>query len=395
MGVSGLTWALTIAVVAGLALFDYAFHVRNPHQQTLRSAAIWSAIYIGAAIVFGLAVIVLAGASRGIEYFAGYLINEALSVDNLFVLLVLVNSFAVPRAAQQKVLLFGIMFALIARTAFIFIGAALVAVFDAAFYVFSVVLFITAGNLLKPSDSPGEDGDDLVAVRIARRVVRTSESYDGDRLFTVENGKRVMTPLLLVVIAVGGTDLLFAFDSIPAMFGLTRSVYLVFAATAFSLLTMRQLYFLLERLLDRLVYLSYGLAAVLGLIGVKLMLQALHGNNVPFINHGKPVPVTELSTSASLTLIVAILLLTTVVSLLSPAGRAHSAAAGAHRHATAYLNRDHNVDPAEREEIFDRLLTEERRIAMLPTKYQQRVQRQDLPDLLHRAHRAHDADKFG
>jgi tellurite resistance protein TerC len=394
MAFSGLIWALTIAVVAGLALFDYAFHVRNPHQQTLRSAAIWSAIYIGAAIVFGLAVIVLAGASPGIEYFAGYLINEALSVDNLFVLLVLVNSFAVPRAAQQKVLLFGIMFALIARTAFIFIGAALVAVFDAAFYLFSVVLFITAGNLLKPSDS-GEDSDDLVAVRIARRVVRTSESYDGDRLFTVENGKRVMTPLLLVVIAVGGTDLLFAFDSIPAMFGLTRSVYLVFAATAFSLLTMRQLYFLLERLLDRLVYLSYGLAAVLGLIGVKLMLQALHANNVPFINHGKSVPVTELSTSASLTLIVAILLLTTVVSLLSPAGRAHSAAAGARRHAKAYLNRDHGVDPAEREEIFDRLLTEESRIAMLPTKYQQRLQRQELPDLLHRAHQAHDADNFG
>jgi tellurite resistance protein TerC len=394
MGVSGLIWALTIAIIAGLALFDYAFHVRKVHRQTLRSAAIWSGIYIGAAIVFGLGVIVLAGASPGIEYFAGYLINEALSVDNLFVLLVLVNSFAVPRAAQQKVLLFGIMFALVARTAFIFIGAALVAVFDAAFYLFSLVLFITAGNLLKPSDS-GEDSDDLVAVRIARRVVRTSESYDGDRLFTVENGKRVMTPLLLVVIAVGGTDLLFAFDSIPAMFGLTRSVYLVFAATAFSLLTMRQLYFLLERLLDRLVYLSYGLAAVLGLIGVKLMLQALHANNVPFINHGKPVPVTELSTSASLTLIVAILLLTTAVSLVSPAGRAHSAAAGARRHAKAYLNRDHDVDPAEREEIFDRLLTEERRIAMLPTKYQQQLQRQDLPDLLHRAHQAHDADNFG
>ncbi|MGC2655039.1 MAG: TerC/Alx family metal homeostasis membrane protein [Mycobacterium sp.] len=391
MEVSGLIWALTIAVIAGLALFDYAFHVRKAHRQTLRSAAIWSGIYIGAAIVFGLSVIVIAGTSSGIEYFAGYLINEALSVDNLFVLLVLVNSFAVPRAAQQKVLLFGVMFALIARTAFIFIGAALVAVFDAAFYVFSVILFITAGNLLKPSGS-GEGSGDMVAVRIARRVVRTSDRYDGDRLFTVENGRRVMTPLLLAVIAVGGTDLLFAFDSIPAMFGLTRSVYLVFAATAFSLLTMRQLYFLLERLLDRLVYLSYGLATVLGLIGVKLMLQALHANNVPFINRGKPVPVTELSTSASLTLIVVILVLTTVVSLLSPAGRAHSAAAGARRHATAYLNRDHDVDPAEREEIFDRLLTEERRIAALPTNYRRRIQRQDLSDLLHRAHEARDAD---
>jgi tellurite resistance protein TerC len=394
MGVSGLIWALTIAIIAGLALFDYAFHVRKVHRQTLRSAAIWSGIYIGAAIVFGLGVIVIAGTSSGIEYFAGYLINEALSVDNLFVLLVLVNSFAVPRAAQQKVLLFGVIFALVARTAFIFIGAALVAVFDAAFYVFSVILFITAGNLLKPSGS-GEGSADMVAVRIVRRVVRTSDSYDGDRLFTVENGRRVMTPLLLVVIAVGGTDLLFAFDSIPAMFGLTRSVYIVFTATAFSLLTMRQLYFLLERLLDRLVYLSYGLATVLGLIGVKLMLQALHANNVPFINRSKPVPVKELSTSASLTLIVAILVLTTVVSLLSPAGRAHSVAACARRHATAYLNRNYDVDPAEREEMFDRLLTEERRIAALPTKYRRRIQRQDLSDLLHHAHEAHDADNSG
>jgi tellurite resistance protein TerC len=394
MGVSGLVWASTIAVIVGLALFDYVFHVRKTHRQTLRNAAIWSGFYIGAAVMFGLGVMVVAGTSSGIEYFAGYLINEALSVDNLFVLLVLVTSFAVPRSAQQKVLLYGIMFALIARTAFIFIGAALVAVFDPAFYLFSVVLFITAGNLLKPSES-GEDSADTVVVRIARRVLRTSDRYDGDRLFTVENGKRVMTPLLLVVIAVGATDLLFAFDSIPALFGLTRSVYLVFAATAFSLLTMRQLYFLLEGLLDRLVYLSYGLATVLGLIGVKLMLQALHANNVPFINRGKPVPVTELSTTASLVLIVAILVLTTVMSLLSPAGRARSAATCARRHATAYLNHDHEVDPAEREQIFDRLLTEEGRIAALPTRHRQRLQRQGLSDLLQRAHQAHDAADFG
>ncbi len=394
MGVSGVVWAVTIAVIAGLAVFDYAFHVRRARPQTLRNAAFWSGIYIGAAIVFGLGVLFFAGISAGVEYFAGYLINEALSVDNLFVLLVLVTSLAVPRFAQQKVLLFGVVFALIARTGFIFIGAALVAVFDSAFYVFSVVLFITAGNLFKPSES-SEDSDDMVAVRIARRCLRTTGSYDGDRLFTVVHGKRVMTPLLLVVIAVGGTDLLFAFDSIPALFGLTRSVYLVFAATAFSLLTLRQLYFLLEGLLDRLVYLSYGLATVLGLIGVKLMLQALHANNVPFINHGKPIAVNELSTTASLTLIVAILVLTTVVSLLSPSGHAQSAAAGARRHATAYLNRDYQVDPAEREEIFGRMLTEERRIAALPTRYRQRLQRQEVSELLRRAHQAHDATNFG
>jgi tellurite resistance protein TerC len=389
MGVSGLVWALTIAVIASLALFDYAFHVRGAQPQTLRNAAVWSGIYIGAAVVFGFGVILIAGTSPGIEYFAGYLINEALSVDNLFVLLVLVTSFAVPRIAQQKVLLFGIMFALIARTTFIFIGAALVAVFDSAFYVFGVVLFITAGNLLR-SPEFGGNSDDLVAVRIARRVLPTSDSYDGDRLFTVENGKRVMTPLLLAVVAIGGTDLLFAFDSIPALFGLTRSVYLVFAATAFSMLSLRQLYFLLGELLDRLVYLSYGLATVLGLIGVKLLLQALHANNVPFINHGKPIAVSVLSTTASLTMIVAILALTTVVSLLSPAGRAHSAAAYARRHATAYLNRDYRVDPAEREAIFSRMLTAERRIAALPARYQQRFERQEVSELMRRAHQAHD-----
>jgi tellurite resistance protein TerC len=394
MSVSGIVWILTVAVIAGLALFDYAFHVRKAHRQTLRDAAVWSGLYVTAGIVFGLAVMVFAGTSSGVEYFAGYLINEALSVDNLFVLLILVTSFAVPRFAQQKVLLFGIIFALIARTAFIFIGAALVAVFDAAFYLFSVVLFITAGNLLKPPQS-GEDGADMVAVRIARCMLRTSDNYVGDRLFTTENGKRVMTPLLLVVIAVGGTDLLFAFDSIPALFGVTRSVYLVFAATAFSLLTLRQLYFLLEGLLDRLVYLSYGLAMVLGLIGVKLMLQALHANDIPFVNHGHPVPVTELSTTASLTLIVVILVLTTVMSLLSPAGRAHSAAAGVRRHATAYVNRDHEVDPAERAAIFDRLLTEERRMAALPTKYRQRLQRSELTELVRRAHQVHDAEDRG
>jgi tellurite resistance protein TerC len=390
MSVSGTVWALTVAIIAGLALLDYAFHVRTAQPQTLRNAAVWSGIYLGAAVVFGFGVVVIAGTASGIEFFAGFLINEALSVDNLFVLLVLVTGFAVPRIAQQKVLLFGIMFALVARTAFIFIGAALVAVFDSAFYLFSVVLFITAGNLLRSSESGGSS-DDLVAVRIARRVVPTSDDYDGDRLFTVANGKRVITPLLLVVVAVGGTDLLFAFDSIPALFGLTRSVYLVFAATAFSLLTLRQLYFLLEGLLDRLVYLSYGLASVLGLIGVKLMLQALHANNVPFVNHGKPIAVTELSTTASLTMIVAILTLTTVMSLLSPAGRAHSAAACARRHAAAYLNREYPVDPAEREAIFASMLTAERRIAALPAKYRQKFQRQEASKLVRRAHQVHDA----
>ncbi|MDT5175002.1 MAG: tellurite resistance protein TerC, partial [Mycobacterium sp.] len=271
MGVSGLVWALTIVMVVGLMLFDYTFQVRNTHVPTLRESAIWSTVYIGIAFVFGLGVAIFGGPRMAIEYFAGYLSNEALSVDNLFVFLVIISSFAVPRVAQQKVLLFGIAFALVARTVFIVLGAALINTFNSAFYVFGLALLVMAGKLAKPAETEDRSADNVV-IRLANRFLSTSKDYDGDKLFITENGKRVMTPLLLVMIAVGGTDLLFAFDSVPAMFGLTQNVYLVFAATAFSLLGLRQLYFLIDNLLDRLVYLPYGLAVVLGFIGVKLIL---------------------------------------------------------------------------------------------------------------------------
>ena len=391
MAVSGIVWALTIAVIAGLALLDYVVHVRKTQKPTLRDSIVWSAIYIAAAIAFGVGLLIVAGARSGIEYFAGYLINEALSVDNLFVFVIVITSFGVPRIAQHKVLLFGIVFALVARTVFIFIGAALITAFDWAFYLFSLILLLTAGNLLRPSQSEDRTADTAV-IRLAKRFMGTSNGYDGDRMLTAENGKRVMTPMLLVTIALGATDLLFAFDSIPALFGLTRSVYIVFTATAFSLLGLRQMYFLIDGLLDRLVYLSYGLAAILGFIGVKLMLQALHRNNIPFINHGKRVSVGEVSTTVSLSVIVVILILTTVVSLVSARGRAENAVARARRHAIEYLNRHYETDPAEREKIFSRLLIEERQIKALPSKYRARIWQQDeLMNLLRRAHQAHEA----
>ena len=390
MAVSGIVWALTVAVIAGLALLDYVFHVLKTQKPTLRDSIVWSAIYIAAAIAFGVGLLIVAGTKAGVEYFAGYLINEALSVDNLFVFVIVITSFGVPRIAQQKVLLFGTVFALVARTVFIF-GAALITAFDWAFYLFSLILLLTAGNLLRPSQSEGRTTDTAV-IRLAKRFMGTSDGYDGDRLFTAENGKRVMTPMLLVTIALGATDLLFAFDSIPALFGLTRSVYIVFTATAFSLLGLRQMYFLIDGLLDRLVYLSYGLAAILGFIGVKLMLQALHTNNIPFINHGKRVSVGEVSTTVSLSVIVVILILTTVVSLVSARGRAENAVARARRHAIEYLNRHYETDPAEREKIFSRLLIEERQIKALPGKYRARIWQQDeLMNLLRRAHQAHEA----
>jgi tellurite resistance protein TerC len=189
---------------------------------------------------------------------------------------------------------------------------------------------------------------------------------------------------------------LFAFDSIPALFGLSQNVYLVFSATALSLLGLRQLYFLIDGLLDRLVFLSYGLAAILAFIGVNLMLQALHENNIPFINGGNPVPVGEVSTTLSLTVIIAILIITTLTSLLSARGRAQNAVAGARRHAMEYLNLDYEADPAEREKIFARLVAEEDQITALPTKYRTRIRKEkELTELLERAHRAHDAHRPG
>lgn len=389
MTVPGWVWALTVALLIGLVLFDFFFHVRKAHIPTLREAAVWSAIYIGIAVLFGLAVTVFGDTTMGLEYFAGYVTEKALSVDNMFVFLVIIGSFKVPRADQQKVLLFGIVFALIARTSLIFVGAALINTFAWVFYAFGLILLVTAGHLLKPSDSESENSENFI-VRLARRFLNTSDTYDGDKLFTVQNGKRVLTPMLLVMIAIGGTDILFALDSIPAIYGLTQNVFIVFTATAFSLLGLRQLYFLIDGLLDRLVYLSYGLAAILGFIGVKLILHALHENTVPFINDGQPVPVVEIGTGLSLGVIIGVLILTTVISLTSAKGRAQNAVAGARRHAAEYLDLNYTADQAERDKIFARLCAEEEQLKTLPPKLKARIREEEkLMKLLRDAHEAH------
>ena len=388
MQVSGLVWTSTILGIAGLLVFDFFFHVRKAHVPTLSEAARWTSLYVSIALLFGVGVWVFGGSTMGAEYFAGYVTEEALSVDNLFVFLILLASFKVPRADQQKVLLFGIVVSLIARTAFIFLGAALINSFAWVFYLFGLILLVTAGNLLKGEGSDDRSADNMV-IRLARRVLHTSDDYDGDKLFTVQNGRRVMTPMLLVMVAIGGTDILFALDSIPAIFGLTQNVYLVFTATAFSLLGLRQLYFLIDGLLDRLVYLSYGLAAILAFIGVKLILHALHENNVPFINGGEHVDVAEISTGLSLGVIVSVLLITVVASLLSPKGKAQTAVAAARRHANEFL--DVETDPAYCDVIFHRLLAEEAQLRSLPEKYRARIRAEDeLMNLLRRAHDVHD-----
>ncbi|MGW0050963.1 TerC family protein [Nocardia cyriacigeorgica] len=390
MQVSTAVWIPTLILIAGLLLFDYVFHVRKAHTPALREAAIWSGIYVGIAVLFGIGVLIFGGVQMGTEYFAGYVTEKALSVDNLFVFLVIIGSFRVPREDQQKVLLVGIVFSLVARTGFIFLGASLINAFAWVFYVFGLLLLVTAGNMLAPSETETRSADNLV-IRVARRWFRTSPDYDGDKLFTVRDGKRMLTPMLLVMVAIGGTDVMFALDSIPAIFGLTQNVYVVFTVTAFSLMGLRQLYFLIDGLLDRLIYLSFGLAAILGFIGIKLILHALHENNLPFINHGEPVHVGEISTGASLLVILLVLVVTVVVSVVSPRGRAQQAVANARRHATDYLDLGYTADQAERDRIFGLLRSEEQRLRALPEKYRRRIRQEDeLMDLLRDAHRRHD-----
>jgi tellurite resistance protein TerC len=409
-------WWTTVLGILALLAFDYFFHVRRAHVPGLSEAAVWSSIYVGIALLFGVGMLVFGGATMGAEYFAGYVTEKALSIDNLFVFLVIMTSFRVPRADQQKVLLFGITVSLIVRTAFIFLGATLINTFAWVFYVFGVVLLMTAGNIVRHRDSDERSADNVL-VRLARRFLRTSEVYDGDKLFTVVDGRRVMTPMVLVMAAIGSTDILFALDSIPAIFGLTQNTYIVFTATAFSLLGLRQLYFLLNGLLDRLVYLSVGLAAILAFIGVKLLLNGLldrlavvderhvvlvqrvqdqlhaderEDRGQPDGQVDEPVAVVEISTGLSLVVIIGVLVVTVIASLTSAKGRAVNIVAAARRHATEYLMCE--TDPAVREDVFQKLLAEEAQLRRLPEKYRARIREEEkLMALLRRAHADHEA----
>lgn len=389
MEVTPYAWILTIAGIVGLLAFDFFFHVRKAHTPTLKESSLWSAIYVGIALLFGLGVLWFGGPGMGTEYFAGYVTEKALSVDNLFVFLIIMASFKVPRADQQKVLLFGIVFSLIARTGFIFLGAALINSFAWVFYIFGLILLVTAGNLLRPDNH--DDDSESFTVRMAKKFLPASQHYDGDKLFTVENGKRVLTPMLLVMVAIGATDILFALDSIPAIFGLTQNVFIVFTATAFSLMGLRQLFFLIDGLLDRLIFLSYGLAVILGFIGVKLILHALHENTLPFINDGKHVNVVEVSTGLSLSVILGVLVFTILASVFSPKGKAKNAVSGARRHANEYLDLNYETDMAERDKIFAKMCREEDQIRKLPEKYKRLIRNEtEFLDLIRKAHAEHD-----
>ena len=309
--------------------------------------------------------------------------------------MIIMGTFRVARENQQKVLLFGIVFAILARGTFIFAGAAIINSFAWVFYIFGLVLLMTAGNLLKDeiTEGDGDDEADNIMVRLAKKYLKTSDHFDGDKLFTIENGKRVMTPMMLVMVAIAGSDLLFALDSIPAIFGLTQSVYIVFTATAFSLMGLRQLYFLIDGLLDRLVYLSYGLATILAFIGVKLILHAMHENNLPFINHGEPVHVVEISTEMSLMVIVGVLIITVLASLLSPKGRALQTIQRVQALSEKYLALPEDAPAAERADITARWQQETEKLNAIPAKLRDElIEKEDeYHALVMRARTAQDA----
>jgi tellurite resistance protein TerC len=307
MDVSTTVWAVTLVAVFGVYALDFVVASRRPHVVSMREAAVWVTVYVLAAVAFGALIWQAYGAQFGQEFYAGWITEYSLSVDNLFVFVIIISSFAVPPIYQQKVLQIGIIGALVLRFLFIVLGAAALEEFSWLFYVFGAFLIYTAVKLASGHGSEGDPAHHALVQRVERWVPVTSE-YHGGSFTTRIDGKRVFTPLFMVMVAIFMTDLMFALDSIPAIFGLTEEPYIVFTANAFALMGLRQLYFLLDGLLDRLVYLSYGLSIILGFIGVKLLLHALHESGFE---------VREITTQASLVVIVGVLVVTVVASLVA------------------------------------------------------------------------------
>jgi tellurite resistance protein TerC len=332
MNVPVWLWFATIAGILVLLAVDLFIVDHNPHAIKVAEAARWVIFYVALAILFGLGILLFSGGQYAGEYFAGYITEYSLSVDNLFVFVIIMATFGVPAIHQHKVLLFGILAALVLRGLFIAAGAAVIERFEWVFYIFGAFLLYTGYKLAFRKEQDEDEYKENPALRILRRVLPVTEDYHGSKVFTRINGKRYVTPMLVVMLAIGTTDILFALDSIPAIFGLTKEPFLVFAANAFALMGLRQLYFLLGGLLNRLIYLDTGLAIILGFIGVKLILEALHGQGVSWA--------PEIGIVPSLVVIVGVLAVTTWLSLRKvkrdPSAAKHvptaaSAAAGAVR----------------------------------------------------------------
>jgi tellurite resistance protein TerC len=321
---STAVWVVTVVGIVGLFVFDFYVVVRSPHEPSFRESGRWTIFYISLASLFGLSMFAWASAQQATEFFAGYITEWSLSVDNLFVFLVILTRFAVPTLYRQRVLLVGVAIALILRGAFIAVGAAALAAFSWVFYLFGAFLIWTAISVAR--EGGAEEGDveysENRVMRWVRKLLPATEDYRGGALWVRENGKRLVTPMLLVMIAIGTTDVLFALDSIPAIFGLTQDPYIVFTANAFALMGLRQLFFVVQGLLLRLVYLSYGLTVILGYIGIKLILEALRENTLPFINGGEPFhQIPEFPTWVSLAVIVVVLGTAAIASLVATRNR--------------------------------------------------------------------------
>jgi tellurite resistance protein TerC len=328
MVVAPWVWQLSIGLITLVILGDLIYQIRKPHEPTFKESAIQSVIYIGLAVLFTFLITEVWGARFGGEYLAGFITEKSLSVDNLFVFLVIFTKFAVPRRLQSQALLIGIVLALILRGIFIAAGAAAIEQFSWVFYIFGLFLLYTAALLIWDTLKAGSHDEKVPggkATAFIKRHFPTVDEYHGSKLTIVQNGKRFITPLLLVMIAIGMTDLLFALDSIPAVYGLTNEPYIVFMANAFALMGLRQLYFLLSGLMERLKYLGVGLAIILAWIGVKLVIHALHKNELPFLNNGEAIKsIPEISTELSLGFILVTLVVTTVVSLIATSDKRKS-----------------------------------------------------------------------
>ena len=316
MNVPTWVWLTTIGLATIVFAIDIFVIARKPHVPSTREVGTALSVYVGAAILFGLGIWYFAGGKFAGEYFAGWLTEYSLSVDNLFIFLLIMAKFAVPEKYQQSALMIGIVIAIVLRGIFIALGAAAINNFSWVFYLFGAFLIYTAVKLAKEGESDDDEYEENRFMRYMEHRFPATQEYHGTKLFTRIDAKRLATPMFFVILALGTTDLLFALDSIPAIYGLTKEPYLVLTANLFALMGLRQLYFLIGGLLKRLVYLSLGLAVLLAFIGVKLLLHALHENELPFINGGEHVPVPEVPISVSLGAIVVILGVTTIASLM-------------------------------------------------------------------------------
>ncbi|CAM3308023.1 TerC family protein [Nocardioides dubius] len=319
---SPLVWGITLVVLIGVLMVDLLVIARRPHEPSMAEVSRHLAFFVGLAVIFGVCLLIFAephelSPNPGAEFFAGWLTEYSLSIDNLFIFIIIMTKFGVPRQYQQTALMIGIVLALIMRAIFIVVGAAAINEFSWVFYIFGLFLIYTAVKLAGEGQHDDEDEfEENKLVKFAENHLPATSEWHGTKLTIKEGGKRLITPMFLVILALGTTDLLFALDSIPAIYGLTKDPYLVFTANLFALMGLRQLYFLIGGLLQRLIYLSYGLSFLLAFIGVKLILHAMHENELPFINGGEHISwAPDIPIWLSLTVIIGTLAVTAVVSL--------------------------------------------------------------------------------